>query len=106
MNTTALVEAKPGHNLASKSALKKTVKIKSRLGLHARPAALLIDALRPFQCRIQVESRGGIANAKSILGLLSLGAPFGADLTFIAAGTDAPQALHAIEQLFAGDFGD
>ncbi len=82
---------------------KKNVMVKCRLGLHARPAALLIKALHPFRCHVVVQGGGESANAKSILGLLSLGAGCGAQLTFLAAGPDAHQALRVIEQLFEED---
>jgi len=89
--------------LAPGNTLRKRVTVKGRLGLHARPAALLIRALRPFRCQVVVQGAGESANAKSILGLLSLGAGCGAELTFMAAGPDALQALRAIERLFQND---
>ncbi len=99
----AVREPMAAPKLAPGNTFKKSVMIKGRLGLHARPAALLIKALHPFRCHVVVQGSGESANAKSILGLLSLGAGCGAKLTFLAAGPDAPDALRAIEELFQED---
>ncbi len=98
MNTAA--EAEFGNQV------RRTFTLKNRLGLHARPSALLIKALQPFQSQIMVESRGETANARSILGLLSLAAGTGTRMTFTAVGDDAHDALHAVERLFSNDFGE
>ena len=69
-------------------------------GLHARPAALLVKTAQTFDSEIQLECDGHCANAKSILGILSLGAQQGAVVTITAKGHGADVALRAIEYAF------
>lgn len=81
------------------------VKILNRLGLHARPAALIAQQAAQFAAEIQLTPVGGeAANAKSILSLLMLGAPCGTILTLAAEGHDAEDAIQAIAGLFASKF--
>lgn len=81
------------------------VKILNRMGLHARPAALIAQAAAGFAAEISLTPSGGeSANAKSILSLLMLGAPCGTVLTLAADGHDADDAVKAIAGLFASKF--
>ncbi len=85
--------------------MKIRVKILNRLGLHARPAALLAKCAANFNSRIELTAdRGTAADAKSILALLTLGATCGTELTVDAEGEDAALALNAVQQLFAAGF--
>lgn len=67
-------------------------------GLHARPAALLVKAAQAFDTEILMECDGHSASAKSILGIMTLGAKEGAIITVTATGHDAAAALRAIEK--------
>lgn len=69
-------------------------------GLHARPAALLVKATQGFDSHIQMECDGHCVNAKSILGIMSLGAKQGTLITMTAKGHDAVGAIRAIEGAF------
>lgn len=80
-----------------------TCELKGALGLHARPAALIARAARGFAADITVALESRRADAKSVLALLTLGAPHGAELRVTAEGRDAPEALHALERLLASD---
>ena len=81
------------------------VKILNRLGLHARPAALVAQCASKFESSIRLTPSGGEpADAKSILSLLMLGAPCGTVLTVEADGCDASDAVTAITGLFAAKF--
>jgi phosphotransferase system HPr (HPr) family protein len=73
-------------------------------GLHARPAELLARTALKFQSHVELINGSLRADAKSILHLISLGAPQGTQLTIEAVGDDAQQAVDAIEQLVAGGF--
>lgn len=66
-------------------------------GLHIRPAAVLVAALRPFEAQIWLEKAGKTVDAKSINNLLSLGIQHGDTLTFTALGHDARQAINTLE---------
>jgi len=81
------------------------VKILNRLGLHARPAALVAQCAAKFEAAISLTAQSGeAADAKSILSLLMLGAPCGSVLTLEAQGCDEAEALQVLSGLFAGKF--
>ena len=69
-----------------------------------RPADLLVRAAARFQCQIELERAGQIADCRSILSLLTLGAMQGSELVLRAQGPDAPQAIEAISQMFHHQF--
>lgn len=78
--------------------------VPSVVGLHARPAALLVKTAQEYDSEIVMEHDGQIVNAKSIMGILTLGAGQGARITVTAEGHDADMAIRAIEYLFASSF--
>jgi phosphotransferase system HPr (HPr) family protein len=84
--------------------VENTVVITNKVGLHARPAALLVQEAGRFQARIQVRHGEKTANAKSIVGVLKLGANLGAILTIHADGEDASEAVKALLALFERKF--
>jgi len=83
-----------------------TLTIHHKVGLHARPAALFVRTAQRFRCKIQVTHGERSANAKSILGVLTLGAEQGAVIDLCAEGDDADQALDALTDLIHGNFGE
>jgi phosphotransferase system HPr (HPr) family protein len=82
-----------------------TLTIHHEVGLHARPAALFVQAANQFNCDIKVTHGEREANAKSILGVLTLGAEQGAVITIRAEGEDADQALAELKALVEDNFG-
>ena len=84
--------------------MEKVFKLDSDDGLHARPAGLFVKTLAPFQSSVEVELKGVKKNGKSIMSLMSLGAASGDEIKVILNGSDAEQALQAIETLFANKF--
>ena len=76
------------------------------MGLHARPAALFVQTAKRFNCDVKVTHGEREANAKSILGVLTLGANQGAVITIRAEGDDAEQSLAALEALVESNFGE
>jgi phosphotransferase system HPr (HPr) family protein len=80
--------------------------IGNKVGLHARPAALFVQTANKFRSMITVINGKARANAKSILNILTLGAGSGSVVTVIAEGDDAAEALRALEELNAGNFGE
>ena len=73
--------------------------ITNKVGLHARPARLLVQTAAQFQARISVQCGEKTANAKSILGVLKLGAARGDTLVLHAEGEDAEQAVETLTSL-------
>ena len=74
--------------------------IQNETGLHARPAAVLMRLAKKFQSQIQLEKNGRSCNAKSIMGILSMGVGKEDELVIPADGTDEIQAIEAIKELF------
>jgi phosphoenolpyruvate-protein phosphotransferase len=70
-------------------------------GLHVRPAALVVAALRPFKAEVAIACRGRSGNARSTVALMSLGVHCGDLVEVTATGADALQALAALEPLLA-----
>ena len=66
----------------------KSVKVQNQVGLHARPATFFIQKANEFKSSIWVEKDEGRVNAKSLLGVLSLGIMGGTDIKIMAGGSD------------------
>jgi len=86
--------------------IKKEIEIKNRLGMHARPAARLVQLTSQFQSEIIFKRGSDEVNGKSIMGVLMLAAPYGALITVIARGDDAQEAVNKIEAMFQSKFGE
>lgn len=82
----------------------KQLVIKNKLGIHARPAALLVKTVSQFGSDVTLEKEGQSVNGKSIMGIMMLAAECGATLVVTADGPDEIQALTAIEQVFENKF--
>lgn len=78
--------------------MKKTMTIQLQSGLEARPVALLVQVASQFECSIYVEVENKKVNAKSIMGMMTLGLAPGEQVTVIADGADEEAALQSIEQ--------
>jgi phosphocarrier protein HPr len=75
------------------------------LGLHLRPAAELVALARSFRSDIRIIARGIPADAKSLLGLVTLAAGCGTTLDIVAHGPDAEQAVAGLTDLLVADLG-
>lgn len=82
----------------------KKVKVINRAGVHARPAALLVQTAKDFDCEIIFEREDDRINGKSIMGIITLGAAFGSVITIIAEGKDEKKAVEALIKLFETKF--
>ena len=80
--------------------------IKNSVGLHARPATFFIQKANSFKSSIWVECGDRRANAKSLLGVLSLAIVKGTDITLIADGSDENAALDALAELIDSGFAE
>jgi phosphocarrier protein len=78
----------------------KVIKIINRAGIHARPAAMLVEASKDLNCNIYYEKDTGRINGKSIMGLLTLGAAYNTELKIIAEGEDEAKAVEVLSRLF------
>ena len=82
----------------------KDVVIRNQVGLHARPATFFIQKANEFRSTIWVEREERRVNAKSLLGVLSLGIVGGTAIRIIADGTDEEVAVNALVELIESDF--
>jgi phosphocarrier protein len=84
----------------------RELKVENKSGIHARPAALIVETCTKFKCHIYLIKDGMRANAKSIMNIMLLAAEPGAELLLEAEGDDATAAADAVEALFVGRFGN
>lgn len=80
------------------------LKISNQDGLHARPAALFVKTASKFKSELEIQTKEKTANGKSIIGIMSLGAFYGEEITLIADGPDERELLEAMEKLFKNNF--
>ena len=83
----------------------RRVTVINELGLHARPAAEFVKLASRFESEIRLTKDGDAVNGKSIMGVMTLAAECGAELTLRADGFDAEAAVTALEELVANEFG-
>lgn len=82
----------------------KTVQIKNRAGIHARPAALIVNTANQYDSEIYLEKDSMRINGKSIMGIITLGASYKSNISIIAEGPDEADAVEAIATLFENRF--
>jgi phosphocarrier protein HPr len=80
------------------------VTIKNRAGIHARPAALLVQTASKFKSKIFMEKENDKINGKSIMGIITLGASYNTSLKISAEGEDEADAVAALVGLFESKF--
>ena len=84
----------------------KDVVVENQVGLHARPATFFIQKANEFKSSIWVEKEERRANAKSLLGVLSIGIMGGTQIRIIAGGTDEQEAVDALAKLVESGFAE
>jgi phosphocarrier protein len=84
----------------------RTLKLKNKLGMHARSAASFVKVAQQFKAKIYVERNGQTVDGGSVLDILTLGCPYGGELTIKAEGTDASMAIEELEKLIENKFGE
>ena len=82
----------------------KETTVNNQVGLHARPATFFIQKANEFKSGIWVEKEDRRVNAKSLLGVLSLGIIKGTPIQIIAGGPDEEEAVEALVTLINSDF--
>ncbi len=84
----------------------RNITIKNSVGLHARPATFFIQKANSYKCSIWVEKEDCRVNAKSLLGVLSLGITQNTNITIIADGNDEADAIEGLVTLIDGGFAE
>lgn len=86
--------------------MEKTITIKNASGLHARPAGMFVKKASEFKSTVEIKAKDKVVNAKSIMGIMSLGLAQGDTITIAANGDDAENAVNALVELVEGGFGE
>ncbi len=85
---------------------RREVTIQNAVGLHARPATFFIQKANTYKCSLWVEKDERKVNAKSLLGVLSLGIVQGMTITLLADGADEKEAVEGLAALVATGFAE
>lgn len=80
--------------------IKETIKIKNKLGIHARPATLLAQEAGKYKSEIFISKDGIEVNAKSIMGIMMIAAEHGSTLNISINGPDEQEAAQALKNIF------
>ncbi|MCD8055718.1 MAG: HPr family phosphocarrier protein [Clostridiales bacterium] len=86
--------------------ISRSVRVENNMGLHARPATYFIQKTNSYQSSIWIECEGGRVNAKSLLGVLSLGINQGMEISLIADGDDEEEAVTGLASLIQQGFSE
>jgi len=90
---------------ATPSSISCTLEVTNKMGIHARPAAMIVRVANKFnETEVWVEREDEEVNGKSIMGLMMLAAGQGTELRFVAKGANAKQLLKEMAELFARKF--
>jgi phosphocarrier protein len=84
--------------------VERIVTVKNRAGIHARPAALMVQTVKNFSSTIYLEKGDDQINGKSIMGIITLGAAYGTAIKIITEGEDEEAAADALVHLFESKF--
>lgn len=86
--------------------IEKSVVVKNKTGLHARPAALFVQTANKYSSEIYIEKEGKKVNAKSIMGVMSLAVSQGTEIKISAEGDDEQKAVDNLVELIESKFGE
>ena len=86
--------------------VEKSCTVRNKMGVHARPAAMIVQTANRFPCEVTLEKDGQPVNGKSIMGVLMLAAPMGTTVVVRAEGEQAQQCADAIAELFEKGFNE
>ncbi|ASN04889.1 phosphocarrier protein HPr [Virgibacillus necropolis] len=84
----------------------QTFTITADTGVHARPATLLVNKAGQFESEVEVTYNGKTVNLKSIMGVMSLGVPKGAEVKVTATGGDEEEALAGVAEVIKEHLGE
>lgn len=90
----------------SDGVLVQRIRIENEMGLHARPAALLVQAVEGLDCDITIEKDGEKVDGKSIMGVMMLAAECGSEILVTSRGPDAHKAIEEIGRVVSEKFGE
>ncbi len=85
---------------------KTTLRITNPTGLHARPAAQFVQKAAEFASRVRIAANNKVADAKSILSVMSLGLAYGTEIVVSADGQDEEECIEELTALVQSNFGE
>ncbi|HXN84179.1 MAG TPA: HPr family phosphocarrier protein [Myxococcales bacterium] len=86
--------------------VEKSCTVKNKMGLHARPAALIVQTANKFRCDVTLLKDGQQVNGKSIMGVLMLAAAKGSTIAVRTEGEEAKECAAALQSLFDNGFNE
>ena len=86
--------------------IRKTIVIENKLGMHARPATMIVKVASKFRSDFRIIKDDMEINGKSIMGVMTLAAEYGSELELVADGVDEEYLIREIAELFASKFGE
>ena len=86
--------------------IEKTIQVENKLGLHARPSAMLVKIATKYRSEFHIEKEGMKINGKSIMGVMMLAAECGSELLLTIDGPDEEYLLKEIMNMFTERFGE
>lgn len=86
--------------------LEKAITIKNKLGLHARPAAILVQTVSAYKSNVKILKDSQEVNGKSIMGIMTLAASCGSEIRLVIDGEDEAEAMNALVKLIDSGFGE
>ncbi len=89
--------------MSGSRAVKKSLIVKNKLGLHARPAALFVQIANKYDAEISVSKGKQLVSGKSIMGIMMLAASRGSKICIAAVGSDAQKAVEELERLVTSE---
>jgi len=86
--------------------IRKTIVVENKLGMHARPATMIVKAATKYRSEFKIKKDDMEINGKSIMGVMTLAAEFKSELELIADGVDEEYLIEEIAELFSSKFGE
>ena len=86
--------------------IRKTIKIVNKLGMHARPATMIVKAASKYRSEFKIIKSDMEINGRSIMGVMTLAAEFGSELELVADGVDEEFLIKQIAKMFEDKFGE
>lgn len=86
--------------------IEKTLVVTNKLGIHARPAGMIVDITGQAKSEVSIIHEGSKANAKSILNVMMLAIPAGSEVIFEVDGEDEENVVQQLEKLFNDHFNE
>lgn len=86
--------------------IQQKITVQNKVGLHARPAAVLVSKAKEFDCEVTIENKGNSCTLKGVIGLMKLQCAMGDELTITCCGKEEKACMESLTQLIQSKFGE